>query len=312
MKAHKFMKTKIVIITLSFLFFFKQAYTIENKILFKVNNEIITSIDIQNEINYLNSTNPTFGDLDDVKKFEISKNSLIRNKVKEITLKKIIKKIELDNSDFERISIAMYSDLGITNINELREYLLQFNINIQTLKKRMAIDSFWNQVIYDMYNENIKIDLEKIKRNILKKNIQKEFLLSEIVFNLDIEENFEEKLENIKKSIDEKGFENSALIYSISDSVDVGGKLGWINENSINEEILNEIRNTEINSYTKPIKIPNGFIILKIYEMRETQNNLNLEEELKKIIKTKTNEQLNQFSNLFFNKVKKDITINEI
>ena len=120
------------------------------------------------------------------------------------------------------------------------------------------------------------------------------------------------KLKKFKNLLMEKGFENTALIYSSSDTVNIGGKIGWISENSINQEILNEILNTEINDYTKPIKIPSGFLILKINEIRETERNINLKEELEKIVKTKTNEQLNQYSNLFFNKIKKDIIINEL
>ena len=306
------MKTKIVIIILGILFFLNESNAIENKILFKVNNKIITSIDIQNEMNYLNSVNPTFKDLENEKKIEISKNSLIRNKIKEITIEKMVKQVELDHSDFERILILNYSNLGINNINELKDYLLQFDIDIPMLKKRITIESFWNQIIYDMYFKSIKINLDEIKKNILKKNTQREYLLSEIVFDLNIEENFDEKLKKITQSIEEKGFENSALIFSISETVDTGGRLGWISENSINKEILNEILNTEINDYTKPIRIPSGFLILKISETRETEKNINLDEEIKKIIKLKTNEQLNQYSNLFFNKIKKDFKINEL
>ena len=306
------MKTKIAIIVLSIVFFLKQVNAVENKILFKVNNKIITSIDIQNEMNYLNSINPSITNLENNRLFEISKNSLIKNKIKEIALEKMVEKIELDKSDFERNLIMSYSNIGINNMNELQEHLSQFDLNIQALKKRIAIDSFWNQVIYDLYNKNVKIDLEQIKKNILKNNIQKEFLLSEIVFGIDLNESFDEKIKNIKQSIMEKGFENTALIYSSSDTVNIGGKIGWISENSINQEILNEILNTEINDYTKPIKIPSGFLILKINEIRETERNINLKEELEKIVKTKTNEQLNQYSNLFFNKIKKDIIINEL
>lgn len=306
------MKTKIVIIIISSLLFFTQVHTIENKILLKINNKIITSIDIQNEINYLNSINPTLGNLENDKMFEISKNSLIRSKIKEIALEKVVSELKIDKSDFERNLILNYSNIGIKNLNELQDHLLQFNIDIQTLEERIAIESYWNQVIYDLYNKNIKIDLEEIKKNILENNMQNEFLLSEIVFNLDVNENLEEKLKKIQKSIEEKGFENSALIFSTSDSLNVGGKLGWINQNSISEEILNEIFNTTIGDYTKPIKIPSGFLILKIHETRETEKNINLEQELQKIIRIKTNEQLNQYSNLFFNKIKKDIIINEL
>ena len=306
------MKYKLVIIIFIILFSVKISHAIENKILFKVNNKIITSIDIQNEMNYLNSINPSFKNLESEKIFEISKNSLIRSKIKETAIEKMVNKPELEKSDFERILISNYSNIGITDINELKEYLLQFNIEIQSLNKRMTIDSFWNQIIYDMYIQNVKIDLDQIKNNILKDNLQKEYLLSEIVFNLNIDENFDDKLKDIRQSIDEKGFENSALIYSISDSVNVGGSLGWISENSINQEILNEISITKINDYTKPIRIPSGFLILKINETRETEKNINLDEEIKKIVRVKTNEQLNQFSNLFFNKIKKDFEINEL
>ena len=239
-------------------------------------------------MNYLNSINSSFESLEKKKMFEISKNSLIRNKVKEITLEKMVKKIELKKSNFERVLITNYSSIGIKNINELQDYLLQFNVDIQKLKKRMAIDSYWNQVIYDMYGKNIKIDLDQIKKNIVKKSIQKEFLLSEIVFNIDLNEKFEEKLNDIEQSIKEKGFENSALIYSISDSVSIGGKLGWVNESSINQTILNEIQKTEIGHYTKPMKIPSGFLILKIDEKRETEENIDFNKELEKIIRLKT------------------------
>ncbi len=306
------MKTKVVIIILGILFILNKSQAIENKILFKVNNKIITSIDIQNEMNYLNSVNSSFKNLENDKMIEISKNSLIRNKIKEATIERMVKKIELDKSDFERILISNYSNLGIKNINELKEYLSQFNINIQSLEKRIAIESYWNQVIYDMYFKSIKIDVDQIKKNILENNMQKEYLLSEIVFNLDINENFDEKLNSIIQSIEEKGFENSALIFSISESVNAGGRLGWINENSINREILDEILKTKIKNFTKPIRVPSGFLILKIDETRETEKNINLNEEIEKIVRLKTNEQLNQYSNLFFNKIKKDFKIDEL
>ena len=306
------MKIKLFILILCISFFSKQINAIENKILFKVNNKIITSIDIQNEIKYLNAINPSFIDLEKEKQLEISKNSLIRIKTKEITLKKIVKKIELDDLDFKRILISNFSTVGINKIDELSNYLNQYDLKIEMLRERIEIESFWNQFIYSKYKDNIKIDVESIKKNIMNNIKQKEYLLSEIVFNLESKENLNEKYEEIKQTINTKGFENSALIYSMSDSVNVGGKLGWISESSINQAILNELSKIEINNFTKPIKIPSGFLILKINEMKETNKNLNLEEELEKIIRVKTNEQLNQYSNLFFNKAKKDVKIDEL
>ena len=218
----------------------------------------------------------------------------------------------ISEEDFRRIAISNYSNMGIANYEQLINHLNQFNVDIKFLRKKISISSVWNQYIYDRYVQNIKIDINQIKKDILSNNKQNEFFLSEIVFNLEKNENLNEKFELIKKSIMNDGFKNSALTHSISETSTFGGELGWVKENSINSEILIKINNLEINEYTDPITIPGGFLILKKIDIRETKKEINLEKELEQIIKIKTNEQLNQFSNLFLNKIKKDIIINEL
>ena len=304
---------KFKIILLFFLFFFNNlVLSNENKILFKVENEIITSLDILNEIRYLNSVNNSFQNIKDNKKFQIAKNSLIKDKIKIIVLSSIIEKIELNNEDFKRIAVSSYGSVGINNYNQLIDRLNQFNVDLTTLRQKISISTVWSQFIYDRYAQNIKIDVEQIKKDILSDNKQNEYFLSEIVFNLEKNENLNQKFELIKKAIINDGFNNSALIYSISETSTTGGELGWVKESSINSEILMKINNLEINEHTNPIIIPGGFLILKKSDVRETKKEVDLEKELEQIIKIKTNEQLNQFSNLFLNKIKKDIVINEL
>ena len=305
------MKLKIVL--LFFLFFFNNlVLSSENKILFKVENEIITSLDILNEIRYLNSVNNSFKNIEDDKKFQIAKNSLIKDKIKIIALSSILEKIELSDKDFKRIAVSSYASVGVNNYDQLIDHLNQFNIDLKMLKKKISISSVWNQFIYDKYAKNIKIDIEQIKRDILSDNKQNEYFLSEIVFNLEKNESLNQKFELIKKAIINDGFNNSALIYSISETSKTGGELGWVKESSINSEILMKINNLEINEHTNPIIIPGGFLILKKSNVRKTKKEIDLEKELEQIVKIKTNEQLNQFSNLFLNKIKKDIVINEL
>ena len=304
---------KLKIILLFFLFFFNDlVLSNENKILFKVENEIITSLDILNEIRYLNSVNNSFQNINENKKFQIAKNSLIKDKMKLIALSTIIEKIELNNDDFRRIAVSSYGSVGINNYNQLIDRLNQFNVDLTTLRQKISISTVWSQFIYDRYAQNIKIDVEQIKKDILSDNKQNEYFLSEIVFNLEKNENLNQKFELIKKAIIDDGFNNSALIYSVSETSTTGGELGWVKESSINSEILMKINNLEINEHTNPIIIPGGFLILKKSDVRETKKEVDLEKELEQIIKIKTNEQLNQFSNLFLNKIKKDIVINEL
>ncbi len=283
----------------------------ENKILLKVNNELITSIDILNEINYLTSVNQNIDNLEKNKVFEIARNSLIKDKIRKIALLSIVEKIEITDDDFERVLISNYSNTGLKTIKEISDHINRYNISDELIREKMTINAIWNQFIYDKYSKNIKINIPELKEEILKNENQIEYLLSEIVFNLDKGQSLNEKFISIKKAIDQNGFENSALEYSISETSTSGGNIGWVSENSINKNILKKISKIDINNYTEPITIPGGFLIIKLNNKRITKREIEMDDELKKIVKVKTNEQLNQFSNIFLNKIKKDVIINE-
>ena len=132
------------------------------------------------------------------------------------------------------------------------------------------------------------------------------------MFFLDANESLSEKFNKIKTSIEKNGFENTALVYSKTDSSEIGGKIGWINETAISKKILSELNSTKINTHTNPISVPGGFLILKINDYKDEKKESNIEKEVAKIINIKMNEQINQFSNLFINRLKKNIIINEI
>ena len=283
----------------------------ENKILLKVNNELITTIDISNEINYLKSINRNINNLENKKIIEIARNSLIKDKIKKIVLTPIVKKMEISDDDFKRILISNYSNTGFTKIDEIFQYLKEYNVNPELIRNKMTVNAIWSQFIYDKYSKNVKIDTDKLKQDIQENDSQTEYLLSEIVFDLKERQTINEKFNIIKNAILKNGFENTALIYSISETSTSGGNIGWVSENSINKKILKEITEININTFTKPLVIPGGYLILKVREKRVTEKDIKLEDELKKIIQIKTNEQLNQFSNIFLNKIKKDIIINE-
>ena len=306
------MKKKSFIIIIFLLFLNNNTFANENKILFKVNNQIITTLDISNEINYLNSVNENFKNLKEEKIYQIAKDTLIREKIKEIFLLRNYKIVNLKDEDFERLILDNYSNLGIDNKTELNIYLRKFDLTDIDLKKKISINTFWSQYIYSKHFESININVNEIKKEILQNDKRKEILMSEILFSLENGENLEKKFSLIKKNIDENGFENSALIYSISETAKNGGEIGWVKESSINSKILNHISKLKISEYSQPIVVPGGFLILKIKEIKEIKRDINLQKELETIIRAKTNNQLNQYSNIFLNKIKKEIVINEL
>jgi peptidyl-prolyl cis-trans isomerase SurA len=284
----------------------------ENKILFKVNEEIITTLDIFNEIKYLESINEEFKKTNKNQAFEISKNSLIREKIKEIKLKELLDEVKIEDKIINNILINYFERLGIISIKNFNQYFTEKKLDPNDIKKKITIEILWNQLIYQKYIQSIKIDKKKIKNELLKKDLIQEFNLSEILFTLDKKENLNEKYDLIKKTINKKNFSQAALLYSISDSSKNGGELGWIKESSISLKIKQNINKINIGQHTDPIVVPGGFLILYVKDNRIVKRNSDLEKEIELVYKKKVNEQLNQYSNIYFNKVKKDILIDEI
>lgn len=303
---------KVILIFFYSLNVLSSAIAIENKILFKVNNEIITSIDILTELKYLEMINSDLNKMPKKQIFEIAKKSLIREKIKEIELKKFFEEIKVEDEFLNNLLINHFNSINIKNIYDFEKHFLLLDINPNLIKKKISIDIMWNQLIFDKFNQNVKINKDDIKNELLTKDKQKEYLLSEILFTINDNEKLEKKTNLLEKEINDKGFSQTALTYSISDTSSKGGKLGWVKETILSSKIKKIIKKIKINSYTKPIIIPGGFLILKIENIRETKNDLDLDSEINRIVKEKTNEQLNQLSNIYFNKVKKDIIINEL
>jgi len=301
----------LITITIFFLIF-TIANAIENKIILKIGNEIITNIDLDNETKYLNALNNDLKKLEERQIFEISKKSIIKNKIKEIEILKNNVKIDTELMFSDRIVQTHFAKIGLRDIEEFNQYINSFDLNIKNVKKKILIETLWNQLIFSKYSNKIRVDKEKLKKEIIQnKGKSNSFFIYEILFNISDSSKLANKYQSIKKDIEESNFKNAALKHSISDSSINGGELGWINENSINKDILNIISKLKINQYSEPILTPGGFLILLVSDKKETKKEINLDEELKKSIQLQTNQQFNQFSILYYNKIKKDIIINE-
>ena len=295
------------------IFLTSNINALENKILIKVNNEIITSLDVNNEINYLIALNKNIQNLENKKIYTIAKNSLIREKIKKIEILNYIDEIKIDKKFFNQILKLYYSKMGINNKDEFLKYIENYNIDMNTVEQKMSIEALWNELIVSKFSDKVKINKYKLKeRASIKDNKQiKIYLLSEILFNISNNAELKIKSKEIKNSILNVGFENTALIFSISDSSKIGGKLDWIKENSLNNKVRNELNNMNIGDLTNPIITPGGFLILKIEDIELKKGKFNLEIELENLIKIETNTQLNQYSNIYFNKISKNFKIDE-
>tara|TARA_B100000795_G_scaffold119101_1_gene88598 strand:+ start:5447 stop:6364 length:918 start_codon:yes stop_codon:yes gene_type:complete len=289
------------------------VYAIETKIIYKIQNEIITNVDIKNEFKYLLALNNELKNLDKAKIFKISKESIIKEKVKKIEILKYVKNLDVDKKYIDIFIQNMYLKMQLESLEDFIMYLKKYKVSIKEVERKIAIDALWKDLIITKYASKIEINELKIRKNIEKnqKKRVKEYLLSEIIFEVKSKNEIEKKYVEIKKSINQVGFENTASIYSFSDSSKAGGLIGWVNEKSFNKKIIENILNLNKGDISKPIIIPNGILILKINNLREVSNQLSQEETFKKVIIYERNKQLSQYSNIYFNKIKKNLNLNE-
>jgi len=304
------MKNYLLIIFLCFSL--NNAESIESKIIHNIENEVITNIDIKNEFKYLIALNNSLKELDKEKLLNISNESIIREKIKKIEISKNFKEIKLDEDYYEHLLKNIYTRLNLESINEFEIYLKKYDLKINDIRAKITIEALWNELIIKKYKALIAINEAQIKKEILKnKKIKSiEYQLSEIIFEVTNKEEIKRKYNDVVKSINQIGFKNSAATYSFSESAKVGGDIGWINENSLTNNIKKNINNLKIGEITQPIILSNGVLVLKLINIKKSENNIDMENELKKAINYERNRQLKQYSKIYYNKIKKNLGFN--
>ncbi len=285
------------------------------KILFKIDNEIITNIDIEKEKRYLIALNNKLSELPSLQLDNIAKDSLIKEIVKKKELKKFFD-IKETNEYSEKIAKNFYKRLNFQNEKEFELYLNNFNIKKKFVMDKIKQESRWNQMIFERFKYQVNIDEENLKGVLQKKINNNEYInenynISEILFQIDSNENLSSKLNIIKKSINEVGFENTANIFSVSPSSKFGGKIGWIEKNQLSDVLLKEIIKIKKNELTKPVQTNNGYLIIKLNDKRIVNAEINFEDEFKKLVNFEREKQYNQISNIFYNKIKQNTYISE-
>ena len=308
------LNNKTAILVIIFLFFKSiNGFTIENKIVVKIENQIVTSLDINNEYKYLIALNPNIKNSKKEDLMKLSKRSVLQEKIKKIEIEKNFNNPKIPQKFLEQILQNIYSSIGLSNLDDFKKYLINNDIDFENVKNKLEIEALWNELILIKFSSKVKINEKELKKRIKDNNkFLKSYLLSEISFEVSNLKELENKFQEISNVINNKGFEFAALKYSISPTSNLGGKLDWINENSLNNNVKVAIDKLKINDFTKPINIQGGFLILQINDIKNTKIEIDVEKEFRKLENYEKNNQLNQYSKIYFNKIKKDLEISEL
>ena len=310
------MQKLLIFFSLLIFAFVDLAKAKEIKILYKLENEIITNQDVIEELNYLVSLNNNLKSLEKNKLNQIAVSSIIKEKIKYLELKKYFKIDENTKEVDEIVLKELNKRLRINEVKDIKEYFSLYNLSLKQVKFKIRIELFWNKLIYDRYINKISINKQDLKKKILNNYKNKEFVdeyfLKEILFNLEENENLEKKYLDIKNTIKSTGFENAANIYSVSDTSKFGGEIGWVNKLQLSTKITSQLEKIEIGDLTNYIPVGNSYLIIKLDNKRKIKSEINLDEETEILIQKETDRQLNQYSINLFNKLKKNIFIYEL
>ena len=147
----------IFIIILYLILFLNTVYALENKILFKVDNEIVTSVDILKEVKYLKIINPKLINMENKQMFEISKKSLIREKIKEIELLKYFDQLTIDDKYLNKLIINYFSDkINISTVKEFEKFFVDEKIDPEIIEKNNDRDTL-ESINYNKFNPKVKL-----------------------------------------------------------------------------------------------------------------------------------------------------------
>ena len=307
---NKFKLKILLVITIIYLLI-SNVYSNEIKIIVKINNEIITNADVEKEYKYLISLNTSLQDIDKNEVLSFAKQSIIKEKIKKIELQKIYE-LNQKNQMVDVMIEGIYQNLNLVSKNEFLNYLEKYNLDFDEIYKKIEIESLWNQMIFEKYQNKVIIDEESLKEEILKNPKQMEsYYLYELVYDYKSRDEIINKYKEIMESIELIGFKETVLKFSISQSKTNFGLLGWINKNALSNQIKKEIENLPKGKITNPIIIPSGVLLLKLEDKKVENLDIDIDEALKEIIKFETNNQLNNYSVIHFNKVKSKLFINE-
>ncbi len=272
---------------------------IENSIVLKVGNHIITEGDLRNEILInliLNGREVSQNNIN------MSKNSAL-NALKNYYLKKNeVEKYNEDRfnrNDLDNYLIKISNALNIKK-SELKTFFKENDLNYELFEDRYKTNLLWNSVIFSLYKNQININMIEVNNELEKlmnmENKIKEYNISEIQLNV-LQENKNELIKNIKKTIKNEGFNSAIAKFSTSPTKNNFGNLGWISEKSLSANYLNELKKLKKGEISNAITDKESIIFLKINDLRYNISKNSDSKELKEqIINKKKNEKLNLFS----------------
>ncbi len=253
---------------------FKDINSVEKfeSIIGTIDDKAITSYDIDQRIKILLKSIQL--------KDNIDNRDIVRKRVFELLIEETIK---LNEAEKEKISIPkediesfMRQTFGFSKNDKeaFLEFLKKDKIDYEVLEEQIKVELMWKKLINLKLSSRIIITPEKInsmKAEYNAKAGKNQYNYSEIVI-LKKKRDIDELTASMNKIYDilsqDVSFESVANKFSESPSSLVGGNLGWVFEEQIEERVLSNLKKLEKNMKSKFVQFDDSFKIFKLNDLR--------------------------------------------
>ena len=285
--------------------------TIKDGLYITIGNRAITKSDIVDEIKIILILNN--------ERFSEDKREKLQEKAVKSVITRNIKQIEIDKNSFLEFSqqdfrdeltrLANTMDINI-DLATLKNIFASNELDFSLLENQVKTELLWNSLIFQLYKDRLKINVEEIEEQlklIQNKKELEEYLISEIVIRAVEKDKLESKISELKNKIKTEGFKNVAINFSISNTAMKGGDLGWLNENVISKKYLPQITKTPVGSISEPILLPEGILIFKVRDKRKITRNI--EEEKNQLVNFEKTKILQMHSLSHYDKLERSVSV---
>ena len=234
-----------------------------------VNDEVISRYDVNQRVRLILVTSGIPPTEENLKRIETQSVKALINE--RIQLQEA-SKLEVPESQEEiQLMLDRIARGNQTTSEGIIENITSQGVKVDTLISQIKSELLWNKIVRGRFGSYINISDDEI--NIVYdrtvESINKiQYDISEIFIGFEDEREEKESKELADKLVEQLkndiAFEPVAQQFSQAPSSGQGGRIGWVSEGQLDQEIITGIENLLSSSISKPIKTVNGYYIIKV------------------------------------------------
>lgn len=242
-----------------------------------INDEIVSEYDVNQRLGLIIATT---GRLESEEQYQRMRDQVVRSLVDEKLQYQEAREheIEVDEKEVAQQFGMLAGNNRITS-EQFAQSLTQMGTSQDAIMLQLRANIAWRDVVDARLRPLLSIgdgEVNSFLDRLLANKGQPEYLLSEIfleVATLEREDETKKSAERLVAQIrDGVAFQNVASQFSSVATAAVGGDMGWLMRDQINETVMAAIKNLIEGGVTDPIRVSGGYYIVQLRDKRKVMS----------------------------------------